>query len=238
MTDQLYLQNTYLFEADARIVECKKDEKSASYILLGRTIFYPQGGGQPTDHGIIVGENFECTINNVRQVQDEIRHYIADNFNVQDLPENCDVKCIIDKDRRLLNARYHTAGHLLGNIVEELYPNLKAQKCHAFPGEAHIEFRGDEIPNEELLQESLQNTITQSLATKIFEIDRDAFEAIYYKLPYEIPGNKKFRAVQIGNYPPIPCGGTHLASINEIGEIILGKIKSKNEILKISFGVK
>jgi alanyl-tRNA synthetase len=131
----------------------------------------------------------------------------------------------------------HTAGHLLGNVVEELYPNLKAQKCHAFPGEAHIEFHGDEMPNEKLLRESLQNAITKNLATKIFEIDRDEFESTFYKLPYEIPGNKKFRVMQIGNYPPIPCGGTHLASTSEIGEIILSKMKSKNGILKISFGV-
>jgi alanyl-tRNA synthetase len=237
MTDQLYLENAYLFESDAHIIECKKDEKDASYILLDRTIFYPQGGGQPCDHGIIVEENFEYTIDNVRQVNDEIRHYIADDLNAKDLPKNCAVKCFIDKDRRLLNARYHTAGHLLGNIVEELYPNLKAQKCHAFPGEAYIEFRGNEIPSEELLRESLQNAITKNLATKIFEIDCDAFESTYYKLPYEIPGNKKFRVMQIGDYPPIPCGGTHLASTSEIVEIILSKMKVKNRILKISFGV-
>jgi alanyl-tRNA synthetase len=237
MTDQLYLQDTYLFEFDAHIIESKKDENGASYILLDRTIFYPQGGGQPTDHGIIAGENFKCTINNVRQVNDEICHYITNDLNAKDLPEHCAVKCISDKDRRVLNARYHTAGHLLGNVVEEMYKSLKAQKCHAFPGEAHIEFRGDEIPNKELLRESLQNTIAKNLQTKIFEIDRDEFESTYYKLPYEIPENKKFRAMQIGNYPPIPCGGTHLASTSEIGEIILSKMKVKNGILKISFGV-
>jgi alanyl-tRNA synthetase len=203
------------------------------YILLDRTIFYPQGGGQPCNHGKIVGDDFEYTVHDVRQIEAEIRHYIEP---IQNYAQSS-VKCVIDKDRRLLNARYHTAGHLLGNVVEELYPNLKAQKCHAFPGEAYIEFCGDEIPNEKLLQESLQNGIAKNFPTKIFETDCKQFESTYYKLPYQIPENKKFRIMQIGNYLPIPCGGTHVKSTGEIREITLKKLKVKNGVLKISFEV-
>jgi alanyl-tRNA synthetase len=164
------------------------------------TIFYPQGGGQPCDHGKIVGTGFEYAIRDVKQIGDEIRHYIeigsAQN-SLPNSPENCTVKCLIDNERRLLNARHHTAGHLLGNIVEELYPNLKAQKCHAFPGEAYIEFRGDEVPNEPPLSEAWENAVAKNLPTKIFETDRRQFESMYYKLPYEIPENKKFCAMAI-----------------------------------------
>jgi alanyl-tRNA synthetase len=238
MTYQLYLKNTYLFESNAQVVTCKKDERDMPYILLDQTIFYPQGGGQPCDRGKIVGDDFEYAVRDVRQIGDEIRHYIEPNQNsAKNSHENSGVRCILDKDRRLLNARYHTAGHLLGNIAEELYPNLKAQKCHAFSGEAYIEFSGSEIPNEESLQESLRNIIAKNLSTKIFETDRIQFESAYYKLPYEIPETKKFRVMQIGNYPPIPCGGTHVKSTGEIGEITLKKMKQKSNVLKISFGV-
>ncbi|MDR2782085.1 MAG: alanyl-tRNA editing protein [Holosporaceae bacterium] len=238
MTDQLYLNDTYLFESDARIVEYKKDERDMSYILLNQTIFYPQGGGQPCDHGKIICGDFEYAVRDVKQIGDEIRHYIEPFKNLMQNPsENSSVKCFIAKNRRLLNARYHTAGHLLGNIVKELHPNLKAQKCHAFPGEAYIEFCGDEVPNEQLLSEKLQNAIEKNSPTKIFETDRRQFESIYYKLPYEIPESKKFRVMQIGNYPPIPCGGTHIKSTGEIGEMTLKKMKQKNGLLKISFGV-
>jgi alanyl-tRNA synthetase len=208
--------------------------------LLNQTIFYPQGGGQPCDHGKIIGDDFEYAVRDVRQIEDEIRHYI-ENGSAQNSPpnslKNIDVKCILHKERRLLNARHHTAGHLLGNVVEELYSDLKAQKCHAFPGEAYIEFRGDEVPNEPSLSDALRNAIAKKLSTKIFETDRKQFESVYYKLPYEIPENKKFRVMQIGNYPPIPCGGTHVKSTGEIGEIMLKKMKQKNGVLKISFGV-
>ncbi|MDR0755642.1 MAG: alanyl-tRNA editing protein [Puniceicoccales bacterium] len=239
MTDPLYLKNTYLFEVDARITEFKKDEKDRPYILLNQTIFYPQGGGQPCDQGKITGSGFEYAVRDVRQVGEEIRHPIdLPQNSMQDFCENCAVKCIIDPDRRLLNARHHTAGHLLGNVVEELYPGFKAQKCHAFPGESYIEFQGTEAPNELLLSEALRNVVAKNLQTKIFEMDRRQFESTYYKLPYEIPETKKFRIVQIGNYPPIPCGGTHVISLMEICEVLLKKMKQKNGLLKISFGVK
>ena len=57
----------------------------------------------------------------------------------------------------------------------------------------------------------------------------------FYKLPYAIPENKKFRAIQIGSMPPVPCGGTHLSSIGEIGGIKIGKVKAKNNIVRIAY---
>jgi alanyl-tRNA synthetase len=93
------------------------------------------------------------------------------------------------------------------------------------------------MPNEESLRENLQNAIAENFPTKIFETDRKEFESSYYKLPYEIPETKKFRVMQIENYPPIPCGGTHVTATGEVGEITLKKMKQKNGLLKISFGV-
>jgi alanyl-tRNA synthetase len=109
MTDQLYLKDTYLFESDAKIIEYKKDNRDVPYVLLDQTIFYPQGGGQPCDHGKIVGDDFEYAVCDVRQIEEEIRHYIEPSQSLsQNPPENSVVKCTLDKDRRLLNIRYHT----------------------------------------------------------------------------------------------------------------------------------
>jgi alanyl-tRNA synthetase len=165
MTAQLYLENTYLFESEARVLGHDTDDKGA-YILPDQTIFYPQGGGQPSDRGKIIGDGFELIVSDVRQVENEIRHYIDTSYCDYSISEKYAVKCIIDKDRRLLNSRCHTAGHLLGNVVESKYPELKAQKCHAFPGEAYIEFQGSEMPNAESLSEALQNAIAKNLETE------------------------------------------------------------------------
>lgn len=143
----------------------------------------------------------------------------------------------VDRERRLLNARYHTAAHLLGNVVESLHPDLKAIKGHSFPKEAYVDFQGESLPDLEKVQAALKAAIESDLSTRIFEIDRVSFETKYYPLPYPTPAHKDFRVMQIGNFLPVPCGGTHLFSLKEIGEIRLPKMKSKDKIHHISYEV-
>lgn len=234
MTKQLYLTDTYMHESSASIVSVDHDDKG-SYCLLDQTIFYPQGGGQPSDQGVIKGSNFQWEVKSVRQVGSEIRHYLNDP--TQETLNDHHILCVINKNMRILNAKYHTAGHLLGNIVEMLYPSLKAIKGHSFPKEAYVEFDGLDMPDVNKLQTALNQAISKGHATTIFEIAPLAFEQKYYKLPYQIPGNKVFRVMQIEKYPPVPCGGTHLASTSEIGSMILSKIKIKNGIIRVSYEV-
>lgn len=234
MTQLLYLSDTYLFETCANIVVQQQDDKG-SYVLLDQTIFYPKGGGQPFDQGILKNNGVAIDVTAVRLVDQEIRHYI--NSNVSDNLQGQAIQCLLDKNRRLLNARYHTAAHLLGNVVEVLYPSMKAIKGHSFPNEAYVEFQGDGLVDLDKLQESLNQAITAGHTTRIFEIDQAGFEAKYYKLPYEIPGDKAFRVMQIQEFLPVPCGGTHLANTREIGRMNISKVKAKNGIVRISYGL-
>lgn len=229
MTQLLYLSDTYLFETRANIVVQQQDDKGV-YVLLDQT---PQGGGQPFDQGILKNSDFATDVTAVRLIDQEIRHYV--NSKVSDNLQGQMIQCLLDKNRRLLNARYHTAAHLLGNIVEVLYPNMKAIKGHSFPNEAYVEFQGDGPVDIDKLQESLNQAIAAGHRTRIFEIDQAGFEAKYYKLPYEIPDNKAFRVMQIQEFLPVPCGGTHLATTQEINCMDIGKVKTKNGIIRISY---
>ena len=232
MTKQLYLQDSYLFKSRRNITAQGQDEKGI-YILLDQTIFYPQGGGQPSDQGKIEGNGIELEVLQVRQVENEIRHYVS-SIQSETLVGSS-VSCVIDQERRILNARYHTAGHLLGNVIESIYPQLKAVKGHSFPKEAYVEFQGFGIPDIIQIADALQKAIQDNLLTQAFEIDPISFENKFYKLSYQIPGNKVFRVMQIGNYPPIPCGGTHLANTKEIGNVVINKIKVKNNVVRVSY---
>ncbi len=231
----LYLTDTYLFESTASIVNSGEDERG-SYVSLDQTIFYPQGGGQPSDQGKISGEGFELSVLTVRRIGEEIRHYL-EKSEATDL-KGLKVACLVDKDRRMLNARYHTAAHLLGNVAEALYSGFQAIKGHSFPGEAYVEFQGASLPEADKLMDGLKAAIDSNLKTKIFETDRESFERLFYKLPYEIPGDKKFRVMQIESFPPVPCGGTHLSNTGEIGIVEIGKIKTKNGMARIAYGVR
>ncbi len=138
MSAQLYLNNTYLFEHSTTISDFGVDEKGA-YLLLQETIFYPQGGGQPSDQGTITVADAVIPVNYVRQIEQEIRHYMPSDISASGLV-NAAAEIKIDPARRLLNARYHTAAHLLSNIAEEMHSDLKAVKGHSFPGEGYVEF--------------------------------------------------------------------------------------------------
>ncbi len=234
MTQKLYLQDTYQFHFEGLIQEVEKEEKGM-FIILDQTAFYPQGGGQPSDCGVIRNDHFKVNVIHVAQHGDQIRHYIEPIATETLVAQK--VYGVVDQKRRLTNARYHTAGHLLSNIVEILNPKLKAIKGHSFPGEAYVEFQGDEVVDVSTLQNAINKAIAENDRTIVFEIDRLSFEKQYYRLPYNIPDNKKFRVMQIGDMPPVPCGGTHLSSIGEIGLIKINKIKNKNGILRISYEV-
>lgn len=234
MTKKLYLQDTYQFDFESLIQEVGKDEKG-NFIILDQTAFYPQGGGQPSDHGVIRNHHFEVNVIHVAQHGDQIKHYIEPIATKTLVAQK--VYGVVDQKRRLENARYHTAGHFLSNIVEILNPKLKAIKGHSFPGEAYVEFQGNEAMDVEILQNTINEAIKKNHKTRVFEIDPLGFEKQFYKLPYSIPDNKNFRVMQIGDMPPVPCGGTHLSSMGEIGLMRINKIKNKNDILRISYGV-
>lgn len=235
MTNTLYLNDTYLFTSQATIMSIAADERGP-FLVLNQTIFYPQGGGQPSDHGLIKGDGIEVQVSNVRYAEKEIRHYI--NCDVDKRWIAASVSCSIDQERRILNSKYHTAGHLIGNVVEVIYPGLKAVKGHSFPKEAYIEFMGVAMPDSIIISDALKEALLANLSISTFEISIGEFEERYYKLPYEIGGNKAFRAMQIGKYTPVPCGGTHLRNISEISDIKICKISVKNDRIKIAYEVK
>ena len=233
MTTPLYLKDTYLQECSGFVTNHGIDDKG-DYLLLNETVFYPQGGGQPSDQGTIKTASGELNVSFVRQLDQEIRHYVSD---ATQLPSLVDTKitCNIDQTRRLLNARYHTAAHLLSNVIENIYPELKAVKGHSFPGEAYVEFIGNSLPETTEVSINMHAAITQGLNTITFEILPDEFASKYYTLPYPVPTHKAFRVLQIGDFIPIPCGGTHIKNTAEIGEFSIRKISKKGERLKVAY---
>jgi alanyl-tRNA synthetase len=234
MTTQLFSENSYLFDAPAEIIGNGVDEKG-SFLILNQTIFYPQGGGQPSDIGIIKCGGVSLNITNVRKDGDEIKHYTKEQ-RTDDLC-GVDCVCILDNALRILHMRYHSAGHLLSNVAEQVYPEMVAAKAHCFPNEAYVEFLGINNCEQDAIAGAVKNSIESDLGISVFDIGRENFEREFYKLPHAVSFREQFRVVQIGKHKPIPCGGTHLASTAAIGNFKVTKIKNKNGNLRISFAI-
>ncbi|MDR1433235.1 MAG: alanyl-tRNA editing protein [Puniceicoccales bacterium] len=231
---QLFAENSYIFEAATKVISIAVDEKG-TYLVLDRTVFYPQGGGQPSDVGTIKCRDIVLDLTSVRKDGEIIKHYIGGKYTEILTGEDC--LCALDGVARTLHMRYHSAGHLLSNVAESICNGIVATKAHCFPNEAYVEFTGTGTCERDAATDAMKMAIEANLPIAIFETNCEDFEKRFYKLPYPMPPKEILRTVQIGNYKPIPCGGTHLASTIEIGNFEVTKIKNKNGNLRISFAV-
>ncbi len=237
MTKQDYLNNTYNFNSTAQVIKKGTDE-NGKFLIFDKTIFYPQGGGQPSDNGKIIYNNNDIPVNFVKIDDDMIKHYADyDKFNIQ-IGDN--VEMFVDEENRLRNAKNHTAGHLISMIVEDLNIGLEAVKGYHFDQGSYVEFKGVKPQNKEeitvQINEILKDNINNKLPVNVTVINEKEMRE-KYGINTEYLNTDSIRAVFIGDYKPIPCGGTHIKSLDEFEQIMITKIKSKKDNIRFSYVV-
>ncbi len=240
MTELMYIEYPDLFELSAQVTQHGSDARGV-YLVLNQSLFYPQGGGQPADRGKIITANAYYEVFDVRNVDEEIRHYIIDNGAPIHSIEAITIK--IDKERRVLNSKFHTAGHLIAGVVEKINSDLKATKGHQFPGEAYVEFDGtisDREAENFMTQINLQlsECIVSGATVKVEALSLEDAATIAQDLPYELSKNKTLRVCHIVGFSLISCGGTHISSLEDIASLEIQKCKSKKGKTKIYYEVK
>lgn len=217
MTILKYLTDTYSFE-DNTIVSNFGSDEIGEYIQLQETIFYPQGGGQPSDIGIIKSEN--GVVFNVTKVlynNGEVNHY-GTYEGVIKLPIGTVVDLSINKEVRITNAINHTAGHILSFVVEKLYPTCKAIKGYHFNEGPYIEF--ENLPsNIDVLEVEKEVNQTISLQLPVLQyIEMDSVTTFEDK-------SKQHRIMEVEGVGSVGCGGTHINNTNQIKSFNIKKIK-------------
>ncbi|KAK7754954.1 hypothetical protein SLS62_003038 [Diatrype stigma] len=214
-------------------------------VVTEQTIFHPQGGGQPSDVGVMRGAD-GTTAFNVSMVrmnalaQGEVLHFgrfssdaAASPFKVGEA-----ITQTIDSEKRELYSRYHTAGHVLGAAVRHLlegevagFDELKASHV---PESAACEFRGlIEGKWKEPIQKRLDEYVAAAMPVEIDWWDEDDFRqnGLERLVPAAAdrdalgmaPGDK-FRVVKIVGAEVYPCGGTHVDSTDRCGKTNVKKI--------------
>lgn len=235
-TELVYLEEQAILELDAEIRALGSDERG-TYLILDRTVMYPQGGGQPSDQGTIQTDGDEFPVRLVRFVGDSARHY--GSFDLVPLRVGAPVRISVDQHRRLVNAQAHTAGHLVGNLVEDVRPNLVAIKGHHFPNGPYVEFQGAKPSDAgEVLAEAnrrMSAAIAADLPVEARVYDYRSLVRLCSHVPRNLPTARPLRAVRIGDYPPVPCGGTHLPSLSSLASVVATKIRSRKGNSKASY---
>ena len=238
MTEALYLENPYLELAEATVTAVGTD----GGLYVDRSIFYPQGGGQPGDRGSIEwGTGFRTNIKNAVYSPDRSSIVLIPDEG-QELPQfGQTIIQHVDWARRHALMRMHTAMHLLSVVLP--YPVTGGQ---VGTEEGRLDF---DLPEGETVEKvsatSALNALIQAdhaVSTEwITDDELAANPALVKTMKVKPPtGAGRVRLVRIGTDIDLqPCGGTHVKSTGEIGEMHIAKIESKGRInrrVRLRFG--
>lgn len=228
MTELLYLDNAY-----TRMFEATVTQSGDGFVLLDRTAFYPGGGGQPTDRGMLKAGNKSWTVNRVKRINGEVAHIIEQPF-----PDvGSVIRGSIDWNRRYQLMRTHTAMHILcGVIWRDYQASVTGGNMDALKGRMDFEF---ETMRQELVAEietSINREVEKSRDVVVKTLPRDeAFkipDLIRTKINLLPPGIKEVRTVDIVGLDLQADGGTHVANTAEVGPLRVIDYKSKGKINK------
>ncbi len=223
-TERLYRKNAYLTSMEAKIVvaECNR-------ILLDKTVFYPQGGGQPGDSGRLIlkdGTRLNVTgtysdHGNYGLIWHEITR--GETEKMDGLP----VTGFLDWDRRYKLMKMHSCLHVLSAIVA-----APITGCSIGEDKGRLDFNlPDPILTRESITNGLNDILIQNKSVESFDVNEHGMGKYNgNKFRNEISDNKKIlRMVKIDGLDIQPCAGTHVKNTMEIPRIKCVKIEKKSK---------
>lgn len=241
-TTLLYLEDFDVTEANVAVMKVYDVDDARQVLELDQTCFYPRGGGQDWDQGVIRGSDAEFTIEQVRLDEDGTVQHIGritrGTYSAGDA-----VACAVDTVRRQANTRLHSAGHLIDMAIDQLkLPWVPGKGAH-YPHMSFVEYNTGEFVVDEVTKQTIQVKVNELLAhgdydNKIMFIPVGEMGKYCRHVPNNIPTNKPARIVLYADDFGIPCGGTHVRRVRDIGEVEITKVKSKKGITKVSYAVK
>ena len=225
MTKALYLADSYLKECEATV-----DKVDGKYVVLDKTIFYAISGGQPWDEGTIKKDGEEYKVKFVKKFGEDISHEV----DKEGLKEGDKVTCKLDWERRYKLMRSHSAAHVIAGVFCNetgallTGGQLELERCRF---DLNMEdFSREKV--EELIEKS-NAVIEKDLPIKVYVLPKE--EALQDESLFKLAKKdyleklKEVRIVNIVGFDKQADGGTHVKSLQEIGEIKLLKITNKGK---------
>ena len=233
---QLCYTDAYLHSVEARVLAVEAGE--APLLVLDRTVFYPGGGGQPSDRGLILraADGRSWTVRGARKAGGEIAHELepgdGDPPAVGDL-----VRVDLDRVRRLALMRTHTALHALCGVVWRDYGAL-VTGGNMEPGSGRMDFEFERMSGD--LVDAIEAAVNVELAAerdvRVAVLPREeAFaipDLIRTKVNLLPEGIEQIRTIEIVGLDLQADGGTHVANTREVGGIRVLGYESKGRINK------
>ena len=219
MTERLYHADSFLREFTARVI-AHGSFRGTTSVVLDRTAFYPEAGGQMADHGMLGG----ARVLDVQADDDGTIHHVLSG----EAPAiGAEITGSIDWARRRQHMAQHTGQHMLSAALV-MAANAPTASARLGDTACTIDVERDRIPDGELAKaEDLANAIVDDdLAIRAWF--PDAAELASLPLRREPKVDSKIRVIAIGDFDYSPCGGTHCARTAQVGTLrILGTERYK-----------
>jgi len=232
-TKLLCYEDPYLKDFDAEVLEIKEIDTQEG-IILDRTAFYPVGGGQPADTGVIRGERGDATIVDVQMAKGTAMH-VTDEVEGE-LRKGEKIEGIVDWDRRYTLMKNHTAAHLMAEALRRVTQKpLRIVGSAIDVGKARLDFAYEKSlgPLLPKIEEVANCLIKEDRRVEVKMMKRKEAEE-YVKQFHESletlpPGVESVRIVEIQGLHACACGGTHVKNTSEIGAVKVLKRRSKGK---------
>ncbi len=211
MTRLLYMQDFDIEACEAAVVAASQTEDERTDVVLDQTCFYARGGGQDWDHGTITKDDTSFAVNEVRLDEEGNVHHFG-TVESGSFAAGDHVHCIVDHERRMVNTRLHSAGHVLDMAVDALGLGWVPGKGQHYADLSAIEYTGEFDPEKvEALRAKIEQRANELIAkgsdNKLLFMPVDEMHTVCRHVPENIPRNKPGRVVMYGDFG-IPCGGT------------------------------
>jgi len=233
-TKRLFHEDPYLKRFDARVVDFVNN-----YLVLDKTAFYPEGGGQQADKGVIEkGEN-KYYVKDVQKVGDVIVHVLDRPFEGE---RGNLVVGEIDWIRRYRLMRHHTGTHvLLAAARKVLGDHVWQAGAEKTPEKARLDITHHRpLTREQIeaIEREANRVIDERRRVRAFTLPRNEAEARYWFSIYQggVPMDKEIRLVEIEGWDIQACFGTHLANTGEVGALkITGSKKIQDGVVRLEY---
>lgn len=229
MTEKLFQSDAYLRQANSTVAAIG----DSGGVIVDRSVFYPAGGGQPGDSGRLEWQGgFANVVDARKSGVDDVELVLASGSAVPKV--GASVRQELNWNRRFRHMRIHTALHLLSVVIPLPVTGgaISAEK-------GRLDFNmPDAIEDKQALQDRLNELVAQDLPVKevwITDEELAANPGLVKTMAVKPPaGTGRVRLVRIGEAEEQidlqPCGGTHVASTGEIGNLVIGKVEKKGRL--------
>lgn len=226
-TQPLYVEDSYLKTFTATVTRT-----GPRFVVLDRTAFYPEGGGQPSDQGTIQAGSRTLNVVKAMKRGDQIFHYLDG-----DIPEGTQVTGTLDWSRRFRHMRLHSGEHLLTGLLEQAGSGPKV-----FSSFTQLDFKPSDLTQETLdnVAERFNEVIDMDLPVEAYHVDREELDvgddARKQSFLSKIPGDvHRLRMIRIGGHALTFCMGTHVGRTGEIGRLKETRLEPKKKRRKIVY---